>query len=265
MQLYFRTQGKGPSLIILHGLFGSMDNWRSLVPKFAHQFQVTTVDLPNHGRSPHKKIFNYPALAKDLAHFMDQQGVGVAALLGHSLGGKVAMQCALDFPERIARLVVVDIAPRFYPPEHLFIFEALRELDLSVYGSRREVDRALASSLPNVALRQFLLMNLDKGKKGYRWRINLESLHQNYHAICAAVHGIELYSRPTLFVKGECSDYLQKSDEQEIKKLFPVAEVIAIPDTGHWVQADAPEAFTNVVLEFLDGRSASSSPSDLLD
>ncbi len=223
---------------------------------FARQFQVTTVDLPNHGRSPHKENFNYPALASDLAHFMDQQGVGVAALLGHSLGGKVAMQCALDFPERIAQLVVVDIAPRFYPPAHLFIFEALRKLDLSVYDNRREVDRALASSLPNSALRQFLLMNLDKTGEGYRWRINLEGLSRNYHAICAAVsHGGEPYSRPSLFIKGECSDYLQKSDEQEIKKQFPMAEVISIPDTGHWVQADAPAVFTNVVLEFLDRKS----------
>lgn len=265
MQLYSRTQGGGPSLIILHGLFGSMDNWRSLVPKFAHQFQVTTVDLPNHGRSPHKKIFNYPALARDLAHFISQQGVGSVALLGHSLGGKVAMQCALDFPERISQLVVVDIAPRSYPPAHLFIFEALRGLDLSTYGNRREIDGALASSLPNATLRQFLLMNLDKAKKGYRWRINLESLRQNYHAICAAVHGTGSYSQPSLFIKGECSDYLQKSDEQEIKKQFPAAEFISIPDTGHWVQADAPEAFTNVVLEFLGGKNTSSSSLNFLD
>ncbi|ADE14386.1 alpha/beta hydrolase fold protein [Nitrosococcus halophilus Nc 4] len=251
MLLHHRIQGNGLPLIILHGLFGSMDNWRSLASQFARQFQVITVDLPNHGRSPHKKVFNYPSLARDLASFMDQLGMGAATLLGHSLGGKIAMQYALDFPERVTQLVVVDIAPRAYPPEHRFIFEALGDLNPSAYDSRREIDKALSNALPDHRIRQFLLTNLDKGKNGYRWRINLDDLHRNYRSICAAIEGGGTYRGPTLFVKGERSDYIQKGEEIEIRKKFPKANIMAIPRAGHWVHADTPEVFVNAVLEFL--------------
>lgn len=251
MLLHHRTQGNGPSLIILHGLFGSMDNWRSLAPKFARQFQVITVDLPNHGRSPHKKTFNYPSLARDLAGFVKQHGIGSAALLGHSMGGKVAMQYALDFSEQVAALVVVDIAPRAYPPEHLFIFEALNGLNLSAYGSRKEIDKALSHALPDPRVRQFLLMNLDKGKNGYRWRINLPDLQRNYRFIGGAIEGERPYLGPSLFIKGGGSNYIGKGDEIEIRKQFPEAKIISIPNAGHWVHADAPEVFTSTVLKFL--------------
>jgi esterase len=251
MLLHHRIQGNGFPLLILHGLFGSLDNWRSLASKFARQFKVITVDLPSHGRSPAKESFNYPSLARDLVSFMDQQAIPAAALLGHSLGGKVAMQCALDFPERVQRLLVIDIAPRAYAPEHLFIFKALRALDLAAYGSRREIDEALEGALPNPAVRQFLLMNLDKAEQGHRWRINLENLQQNYSAICAAVEGEGQYLSPTLFVKGASSDYINSEDEREIQVWFPKAELIAIPGAGHWVQADAPNALLNIALEFL--------------
>lgn len=251
MILHHQIQGNGLPLIILHGLFGSMNNWRGLASRLARQFQVITVDLPNHGRSPPKEVFTYPSLAQDLVHFMDQQGISEAALLGHSLGGKVAMQCALDFPQRVKHLLVADIAPRTYPPEHTSIFEALMALDVSAYENRREIDNALVSSLPNARLRQFLLMNLDKTMGGYRWRINLENLYRNYPAICAGIKGENSYSGPSLFIKGEQSNYIQKSDEQEIKQWFTEAEIISIPDVGHWLHADAPKVFINIVSRFL--------------
>lgn len=252
MLFHYRVQGKGLPLIILHGLFGSMSNWRSLAIKFSHQFQVITVDLPNHGHSPPRKVFDYTSLAKDLVSFMDEQGISAVALLGHSLGGKVAMQCALDFPERITRLLVVDIAPHAYPPEHLFIFKALSELNLSAYESRLEIDKALSNRIPNSATRQFLLMNLDKNKEGYSWRINLNNLEHNYQAICAAIAGKKAYIGPSLFIKGGASSYIRKGDEIEIRRWFPKAEIVSIPHVGHWVHAEAPEVFANTVLEFLN-------------
>ena len=257
MLLHHRTQGKGFPLLILHGLFGSMDNWRSLAPKLARQFKVITVDLPNHGRSPAEKSFNYPSLARNLIAFMDQQAIPAATFLGHSLGGKVAMQCALDFPKRVQRLLVIDIALRAYAPEHLFIFRALRALNLAAYESRREIYRALQGALPNPAVRQFLLMNLEKAEQGYRWRIDLENLQQNYPAICAAVKGKGPYLGPALFLKGASSDYIKDEDEGEILAWFPEAELISIPRAGHWVQTDAPEAFLNAALEFLKEESVS--------
>jgi esterase len=228
-----------------------MDNWRSLAIRFSRHFQVITVDLPNHGRSPHRKTFDYSSLARDLVSFMDEQGISTATLLGHSLGGKIAMQCALDFPERITHLLVVDIAPRSYPPEHLFIFKALSELNLSAYKSRREIDKALSTALPDSATRQFLLMNLDKNESGYCWRINLSNLQHNYQAICAAIEGKKVYLGPSLFIKGGRSNYIRRDDEIEIRRLFPKAEIISINDAGHWVHADTPEVFANMVLGFL--------------
>jgi esterase len=252
MLLHHRIQGNGLPLIILHGLFGSMSNWRSLATKFSRQFQVITVDLPNHGHSPSRRIFDYASLARDLISFMDEQGISTTALLGHSMGGKIAMQCALDFPGRITHLLIVDIAPRAYPPGHLFIFNALNELNLSAYGSRLEIDKALSKGIPDSATRQFLLMNLDKNKEGYSWRINLSNLQHNYQAICAAIEGKESYPGPSLFIKGGRSDYIRRGDEIEIRKWFPKAEIVSIPHAGHWVHANAPEVFANIVLEFLN-------------
>lgn len=252
MPLHYRIYGNGlPPLIILHGLFGSMVNWRSLATRFSHQFQVITIDLPNHGHSPPRKIFDYPSLARDLVSFMDEQGIGVATLLGHSMGGKIAIQCALDFPERITHLLVVDIAPRAYPPEHLSIFKALSELKLSAYGSRGEIDKALSKGISDSATRQFLLMNLERYKEGYRWRINLSNLQHNYQAIYAAIGGKKAYLGPSLFIKGERSSYIRKDDEVEIRRWFPKADIVSIPHVGHWVHAEAPEVLANRVLDFL--------------
>lgn len=251
MQFHHRVQGEGAPLIILHGLFGSMSNWRSLATIFSRQFQVITIDLPNHGHSPPKTIFDYPSLAKDLIDFMDDQGIDTAALLGHSLGGKIAMQCALDFPKRITHLLVADIAPRAYAPEHLLIFKALSDLNISAYKNRLEIDEALSSQIPNPETRQFLLMNLEKNKEGYSWRINLNNLEQNYQNICAEVVGKSVYLRPSLFIKGEASSYIRGDDEIGIKKWFPKAEIVSIPKSGHWLQAEAPEVFATIVFTFL--------------
>lgn len=255
MDLHYRMQGSGVPLIVLHGLFGSMDNWRSVASRLAHRFQVISVDLPNHGRSPHEAVLTYPALARDLIRFMDGHGISQAALLGHSLGGKVAMQCALDFPRRVNRLIVADMAPRTYPPEHIPIFKALMALDVSAYESRREMDDALAGSLPNASVRQFLLMNLEKAAAGYRWRINLDNLYRNYPAICAGITGESPYSGPSLFIKGGQSNYIREGDEPEIKRWFPKADIRTMADAGHWLHVEAPEIFIDIVTAFLSEKS----------
>ena len=167
MQLHFRSYGDGEPLIILHGLFGSLDNWHSMSVKLAAPFQVFAVDQRNHGASPHSPEMSYPIMADDLEEFLQSQGLARAYVMGHSMGGKTAMQFALRYPHRVERLVVVDIAPRVYSPLHARILEALLALDLASFKTRKQVEDALASAIPELGTRQFLLKNLTRGAEGH--------------------------------------------------------------------------------------------------
>ncbi|CAB1275423.1 alpha/beta fold hydrolase [Candidatus Nitrosacidococcus tergens] len=251
MPFYYQSQGEGAPLVILHGLFGSMGNWRSIASKLSSDFKVITLDLPNHGYSPAQDFFNYQTLAQDIAYFLIENNFSPAILLGHSFGGKIAMQCALDFPNQVSGLIVVDIAPRAYNPSHNFIFDALISLDLSYYGSRSEIDKALSLKIPDMKVRQFLLMNLEKTKESYSWRINLVNLRNNYQAICAPITGNYPYKGKNLFIKGENSSYIAADDEQEIYCWFPYGSIYSIPNTDHWVHADSPKLFLEAILAFL--------------
>lgn len=253
MHLFFQSYGQGPPLIILHGLLGASGNWHTLNSRvFAQHFEVFALDQRNHGRSPHSPVFDYPTLAADVRDFMDQQGIIQAHLLGHSMGGKTAMQFALTCPDRLQKLIVVDIAPRAYAPRHTVIFDALRSLDLTRLGSRKEIDDALATTIPEAAVRQFLMKNLERdGQGAYRWKMNLDALYQNYDQISRGLAHEGSYEGPTLFVRGGRSDYIQDTDRDTILHHFPKAEHITIPEAGHWVHAEAPGPFADAVLSFL--------------
>ncbi len=257
MQLNYKKQGAGdlplarPALIILHGLFGSLANWNTVAARLAEQFAVYTLDQRNHGASPHNDRFDYPTLAADLREFMQQQRILKAHLLGHSLGGKTAMQFALSYPERVQKLVVVDIGPGAYPAHHDRVIAALESVDLGKIQSRQEADRKLAESLPEPGLRQFLLMNLAREADGrYRWRMNLAGIKKNYNDILAGVTPGR-FSKPALFIRGGRSDYIDDRAAALIKQLFPHARIETIPDAGHWVHAEAQAAFINLVKDFL--------------
>src|SRR5262249_33440560 len=182
IHLHYETYGQGHPLIILHGLFGSQENWRTLSKAFSQHFQVFALDQRNHGRSPHSKVFTYEAMTEDLREFMQEDALTSAYVLGHSIGGKVAMRFAVTYPDLVDKLVVVDIAPKVYPPGHNDVFAALYALNLSTLRSRQEADAALARDLPDLALRQFLLKNLEREESGiFRWRINLDGIRDNYH------------------------------------------------------------------------------------
>src|SRR5712692_8194130 len=205
MQLHYKKYGEGeshewPVLIILHGLFGSLANWNTISNRLAGRFTVYALDQRNHGLSPHSDQFDYPTLAADLREFMQQQGIPQANLLGHSMGGKTAMQFALSYPELTQKLVVVDIAPRTYPAHHDQIIAALESVDVSQVKSRQEADDRLAQMLPELGLRQFLLTNLIREADGrYRWRMNLAGIKKNYHYILAGVTPGQ-FSKPALFI-----------------------------------------------------------------
>jgi esterase len=251
MQLYFKELGQGPPLIMLHGLFGSSDNWLGVAPKLAQQFHVFLVDLRNHGLSPHSDDMTLDIMAGDLAEFLDARQLDRVHVLGHSLGGKVAMQFALTQPARVDRLIIVDIAPRTYAPEHVPIFNALLALDPKRYHSRAEFEEALAPAIPDLTLRRFLLKNLRNDGPAYKWRIPLNSIFANYSKLCEAIAPAPAFTRPSLFLRGGQSPYVSDADAPQIHQLFPQATIETIATARHWVHADAPDEFVKHVLAFL--------------
>lgn len=252
MELAHKTLGQGPALLILHGLFGSLDNWLTLARQFGEHFSVYIIDQRNHGKSPWDERWDYAVMAEDLADFMDQHGIPQAHILGHSMGGKTAMQFAAEYPDRIIRLIVADIAPKEYPRHHDLILETLNETPLAGLQSRQEAEAFMQSRISEPAVRQFLLKSLVRdATQGFSWRFNLDVITRNYDNILANVRIYHPVEVPTLFIAGGNSDYILPEDQGPILDLFPNASFSVIPDAGHWVQAEAPEAFLSLALGFL--------------
>jgi len=240
-------------VILLHGMLGSSDNWHPIVLTLAEKFHVFAVDQRNHGRSPHDDEMNYPRMAADLDKFMILRGLASAVVIGHSMGGKTAMQFALEFPGRVEKLVVADMSPRAYAPAHDRIFAALLGLDLSTLRSRQQAEAALAPDIPDLALRRFLLKNLGRDAGGrFLWKINLRSVVKNYRHLRAPIERPDPFTKPAMFIRGGKSDYLNPQDEPLIRELFPQAKIQTIPSARHWVHADQPEEFMRLVLSFLE-------------
>jgi pimeloyl-ACP methyl ester carboxylesterase len=253
MKLHYRSMGDGFPLIVLHGLLGSLDNWQPLGRHFAAHFKVFAVDLRNHGQSPHHDDVSYDAMTADLDEFMRTHELTRAHLLGHSMGGKVAMQFALRHPNRVETLVVVDISPRAYPTSHKGTLGALLTLDLHKFQRREQLDAALAKSVDNTEVRQFLLKNVARDAHGgFRWKANIRGLWENYERLTVAVTSEMPCDRPALFLRGADSDYVPAADNDLIQRLFPRAEFCVIAGAGHWVHADQPEAVFVAVLKFLE-------------
>jgi pimeloyl-ACP methyl ester carboxylesterase len=252
MQLHFKESGQGRAVILLHGLFGSADNWHPIALRLAEKFHVFALDHRNHGQSPHSAEMNYPLMAGDVNRFMAARGLERALVIGHSMGGKTAMQLALQFPDRVEKLVVADMAPRAYAPAHDKIFAALLALDLPAFQTRQQIEDALAPEIPNLVLRRFLLKNLGRNPDGkFFWKINLRGLAENYLQLGEPVAAAAPFTKPTLFIRGGKSRYILPSDEPHIRELFPAAQIQSIAGASHWIHADQPEEFVRLVLDFL--------------
>lgn len=252
LSLHFRESGSGPALIILHGVFGSGENWFTVAKKFSEHFRVFLPDQRNHGRSPHSEEFSYPLLVQDLKDFADQQGLKKFFLIGHSMGGKVAMHFASEHPERLEAMVVADIAPRKYQPHHQQVMAGLKAVDLNIVGSRTEAESAMAAHITEGDVRQFLLKNLYRKEDGkFAWRLNLPVLEKAVESIGDSVEFSKKVSVPALFIRGDKSRYIRPEDEDLIRNIFPKSSIAGIEDAGHWVQAEKPEEFTRTVLNFL--------------
>ena len=254
MRLNYQAQGDGRPLIILHGFLGSADNWGAMSKRFAKLYRVFCVDLRNHGRSPHNEVMNYPVMAQDLSEFVDAHELSTALLLGHSMGGKVAMQFATQSPERVDKLVVVDIAPKSYPPSQRPLLTALQNLDLGAVNSFAEANAALAPAIADAAVRQFLVKNIMRDEQGgLRWRIALDSLAANYDELTKANTTKHVFDKPACFLRAGRSGFVDEKDLIVIRKFFPRAEIRTIADAGHWLHVDAPAEFYRVVSEFFGG------------
>ncbi|MCM4174023.1 alpha/beta hydrolase [Arenibacter sp. TNZ] len=251
--LHSNILGKGSPIIILHGFLGMSDNWKSMGVKYAEEgFQVHLLDLRNHGKSFHSNEFNYDLLAEDVKRYMAHHHMVSAIILGHSMGGKTAMLFACRYPLLTTKLLVADIAPKFYPPHHQDIVNGLNAIDIRSIKTRNEADEQLSKYITNVGIRQFLLKNLyweDKGVLGFRF--NLEVLSERMEEIGENISPTDTYTGPTLFLRGEKSEYVGLDDLTVIKRHFPSAHIETIDNAGHWLHAENPTQFYEKSLHFI--------------
>lgn len=252
MKLNFRKSGQGEPLIILHGLFGSADNWLSVARELENDYTIYLLDQRNHGDSGHSDEWDYQVMAEDLEEFMDEHGIEKAHLLGHSMGGKTAMTFALEHPEKVDRLMVVDIAPRYYPVHHQDILDGLNAIDMDQLRSRKEADDILAEYEKEKSTRQFLLKSLGRDDNGkFIWKINLPVITEKIENVSQAIDSDKTFDHPTLFITGANSRYVQDKDKGDIEKYFPKSNIIKIKNAGHWIHAEQPEAIIRTIQAFL--------------
>jgi pimeloyl-ACP methyl ester carboxylesterase len=253
VELFFEEFGDSDNdpLIILHGFFASSRNWRQIAQKLAERFHVYVPDMRNHGASAHHPLMDYPVMAADLLRFIDDRGLATANLLGHSMGGKVAMWLALTSPNKVNKLVVADIAPVSYKHSFDNTVLALRELPLAEISNRKQAETLLAERIPELSYRQFLLQNLILKDGKYCWRVDLDIFQRMAHHIAAFPDAAHLapFAGNALFIAGSDSDFVQP---EAINSLFPDAALSIIADAGHWLHVQQPDAFTALVEKFLE-------------
>jgi esterase len=264
VELFYRKEGSGSPLVVVHGLYGSSDNWINIGKRLAEKHTVYMIDQRNHGRSPFANSHTFNDMRDDLAEFFKKHNIEKATILGHSMGGKAAMWFAFDYPEKVEKLVIADIAPKdylllkedsqFYLHQNILL--AMQEIDFSKILSREEVDDFMAQKIDDERIRQFLLKNVAKNKetKMFYWRVNAEVLYSHLDEIVSGVNKnwlddrIPIISYPVIFIRGMKSKYILPEDEPMIKEIYPDSRIIDIPDAGHWLHAEQPELFMKAVM-----------------
>lgn len=252
MDLNHKQLGSGPPLVILHGLFGMLDNWFTIAKNLSDQYTVYLIDQRNHGKSPRSNVMNYRLMANDLLEFLNTKNIDKPHLLGHSMGGKTIMRFALNYPERVNKLIVADISPAQYENKHKMLIDAMLAVDFNKHNTRQDVENALRRKIRSNRLIQFLLKNLYwKSKNMLDWKSNLDAIIKNLPDIGNAIESDIPYFGSTLFIKAGRSEYISVKEKHIIKKLFPLAEIKTISGATHWLHDDKPEEFTKLVSEYL--------------
>ena len=251
MKLNYREVGEGQPMIILHGLFGSSDNWLTMAKRLGQYRKLYLVDQRNHGASPHDVKFTYEAMATDLKGFIEEHNLDRPEILGHSMGGKTGMQFAALYPEHLSKLIVVDIAPKYYPVHHQTILAGFRSIDLQNLKSRGEADETLAKLVPTLMTRQFLLKNLKRDSSGFQWKINLDVIEAQIENVGQALESDHMIECPTLFVRGSNSDYILYEDMDLIEEFFNEADLATVEGAGHWIHAEKPDELCKIIEDFL--------------
>lgn len=254
MKLNYKSYGsKGDVVIILHGIFGMLDNWHSFASQLSDDHQVFTLDHRNHGRSPHAESFTYDDMVDDLMEFVRDKGFEEVNLIGHSLGGKTAMYFALDNPDIVRKLIVLDIGVKSYPQRHDYIFDALTGMELGRFSSRNEIDQHLSGTIHSFPIRQFLMKNIHRdAEKHFSWKMNLPVIRTHYPELAEGIQSNNRYLEDTLFVRGANSSYILIEDMPGIQKLFPNAILKTIPGASHWLHAEKPYELLKMVKSFLE-------------
>lgn len=258
MDLSFRKFGNGTPLIILHGLYGSGENWLTIGKKLAEYFEVYLIDQRNHGNSPHDNAHNYQAMADDLLQFFETHKIDKANIIGHSMGGKTAIFFTQFFSEKINKLIIVDISPRSYTnteesKEHYKILESLQKINFKICKNYNDIDKQLSSSLKDNRLRSFLLKNIKREGKGcFSWKINIPVLIKELPSIFVGINENQIIENQTLFIKGALSNHIPENDFALIKKIFKNSEIKIINSAGHWAHAEQPKEFLKIVMGFLE-------------
>lgn len=267
MQLFFQKIGQGPAFIILHGLYGSSDNWITVARRLANNFTVYLVDLRNHGKSGHHSSHTFMDMAMDINEVMDHERLDNAIVLGHSMGGKAAMLLTALFPDRISKLIIVDIAPVDYAEpgkssphlmSHLNIINTMLSINMDLVTSRMEIEQMLETKIPDMATRMFIMKNVQRNHdNAYSWKLNLKTLLNALPGLMGSVELDPLMQKtfnaaPVLFIKGERSDYILDKYIPEIHRYFPDAQIISIPNAGHWIHAEQPELFIQTLIKFVN-------------
>ncbi|UVW36277.1 alpha/beta fold hydrolase [SAR92 clade bacterium H455] len=253
-------QNSSPAVILIHGMFGSLSNLGVLARSLVADYQVISVDLRNHGDSPHELAMDLPLMAADIVELMDDLGLARATLIGHSLGGKVAMQVALNNPDRVSELVVIDIAPVTYGARQDAALDALNLLAEHTIESRRDADALISEHIAETSVRAFLLKNLSRNPEGdFRLKLNLASINQNYSSTLVLAPTGQHYEGPTLFLKGEHSAYIQEKHRSVIEQLFPHSQLEVVADTAHWLHAEKPETVNALIRAFIETKTLTKS------
>jgi pimeloyl-ACP methyl ester carboxylesterase len=255
MKLFYRTLGEGTPLVIIHGLFGMSDNWITIAKVFAEKFKVILPDLRNHGNSPHSIDFNINVMAEDINKLFQRLGISSAFVIGHSLGGRIAISLALQYPEIIEKLIVVDIAPRKYTGNKNItnLLEVMTRIDFSMLKTFSQIEKKITQFIWDKKFVNLLLKNIKKTDKGYyECKLNFPVIKSNIETLMCPIIEKNTFKKPVMFLKGELSDFIVSEDEQEISRYFPDAKIITVKNAGHWVHADAPKEFIQQVNSFLE-------------